>query len=77
VTIDAAAGVTRPHRPPPWNDTRIRGIFYQVLFVAVIAALGAFLIHNTLINLRRQHIASGFTFLDRDAAFGIGEWLLA
>ena len=77
MTIEAAVGVTRPRRPPPWNDPRIRGIFYQVLFVAVIAALGAFLIHNTLINLRRQNIASGFGFLDREAAFGIGETLIA
>jgi general L-amino acid transport system permease protein len=77
VTIDAASGVTRPRRPPPWNDPRIRSIFYQILFVAVIAALGAFLIHNTLVNLRRQNIASGFGFLDREAAFGIGESLIA
>ena len=77
MTIDAASGVTRPRRPPPWNDPRIRSIFYQILFVAVIAALGAFLIHNTLVNLRRQNIASGFGFLDREAAFGIGESLIA
>src|SRR6202047_4474929 len=77
MTTDAASGVLRPRRPPPWNDPRIRGIFYQVLFVAVIAALGAFLVHNTLVNLRRQNIASGFGFLDREAAFGIGESLIA
>ena len=76
MTIGAAAA-TRPRRPPPWNDPRIRGIFYQILFVAVIAAFGAFLIHNTLVNLRRQNIASGFGFLDREAAFGIGESLIA
>src|ERR1700738_280201 len=73
----AASGVTRPHRPAPWNDPRIRGIFYQILFVAVIAALGAFLVHNTLVNLRRQNIATGFGFLVREAAFGIGESLIA
>jgi general L-amino acid transport system permease protein len=77
VTTGAASGVSRPHRPPPWNDPRIRGIFLQVLFVAIIAGLGAFLVHNTLVNLRRQNIASGFGFLDREAAFGIGESLIA
>src|SRR6266403_6314100 len=76
MTTDAASGVTRPQRPPPWNDPHVRGIFYQVLFVAVIAALGAFLVHNTVVNLRRQTIASGFGFLDREAAFGIGESLI-
>src|SRR5262249_5379015 len=36
-----------------------------------------FRVHNTLVNLRRQNIASGFGFLDREAAFGIGESLIA
>src|SRR5438552_8316175 len=72
-----ASAAPRPSRPPLWHDPAIRGILYQVLFVAVIAALAAFLIHNTLVNLRRQNIASGFGFLDREAAFGIGESLIA
>jgi general L-amino acid transport system permease protein len=55
----------------------VRGIVLQVLFVAVIAAFFALLAHNTLVNLRRQNIASGFGFLDREAAFGIGESLIA
>ena len=37
----------------------------------------AFLVHNTMDNLRRQNIATGFGFLDREAAFGIGETLIA
>ena len=73
-TIDARA---RSSRPPPWRDPRVRGIVLQVLFVAVIAAFFAFLVHNTIVNLRRQNIASGFGFLDREAAFGIGESLIA
>src|ERR1700751_31405 len=66
----------RPARPPPWHDPRIRGIAYQILFVAVVAAFVAFLVHNTLENLRRQNIASGFGFLDREAGFSIGEHLI-
>src|SRR5215467_11337338 len=73
-TIDAHV---RSHRPAPWRDPRVRGIVLQVLFVAVIAAFFALLAHNTLVNLRRQNIASGFGFLDREAAFGIGESLIA
>jgi general L-amino acid transport system permease protein len=71
------ATASRPTRPLPWHDPHIRGIAYQILFVAAVAAFGAFLIHNTLVNLRRQNIASGFGFLDREAAFGIGESLIA
>jgi general L-amino acid transport system permease protein len=71
------ATAPRPARPLPWHDPRIRGIAYQILFLAVVAALIAFLVHNTLVNLHRQNIASGFGFLDREAAFGIGESLIA
>jgi general L-amino acid transport system permease protein len=73
----ASQTVTEIRRPSWWNDPRIRGIAYQVLFVAAVVALVAFLVHNTLANLRRQNIASGFGFLDREAAFGIGESLIA
>src|SRR5260370_36275961 len=69
--------IRRPAGPPLWRNPTVRGIAYQVLFVAAVAALGAFLVHNTLVNLRRQSIASGFGFLDREAAFGIGESLIA
>src|SRR5437899_3375313 len=69
--------IRRPARPSPWRNPAIRGIVFQVLFVAAVLALGAFLVHNTVVNLRRQSIATGFGFLDREAAFGIGESLIA
>src|SRR3954454_21979467 len=75
--IDGAAGqASRPKRPPPWHDPVVRGVVIQVLFVAAVLALGAFLVHNTIDNLRRQNIASGFGFLDREAGFSIGEHLI-
>jgi general L-amino acid transport system permease protein len=73
-----ATDIIRPApRPSPWRNPAVRGMLYQVLFVAVVGALVAFLVHNTVVNLRRQNIASGFGFLDREAAFGIGESLIA
>ena len=77
MATDTATAAPQPGRPPPWHDARIRGIAYQVLFVAVVGAFIGFLVHNTLVNLHRQNIASGFGFLDREAAFGIGESLIA
>src|SRR5438477_10180411 len=68
--------IRRPARSRPWRNPAVRGIVFQVLFVAAVFALGAFLVHNTFVNLRRQNIASGFGFLDREAAFGIGESLI-
>jgi general L-amino acid transport system permease protein len=71
-----ADAISRPPRPPPWRDPAVRGIVLQVLFIAAVIAVGAFLVHNTLVNLRRQNIATGFGFLGREAAFGIGESLI-
>jgi general L-amino acid transport system permease protein len=68
---------SRPTKPPPWHDPRVRSVVWQILFVGVVVALIVFFVHNTLVNLRRQNIASGFGFLGREAAFGIGESLIA
>src|SRR3954451_18885759 len=75
--IDGAAGeASRPRRPAPWRDPAVRGVVIQIVFVAAVLALGAFLVHNTLQKLRRQNIATGFGFLDREAGFSIGEHLI-
>jgi His/Glu/Gln/Arg/opine family amino acid ABC transporter permease subunit len=38
--------------------------------------LAYYLVHNTLANLERQSIATGFGFIDREAGFEIGEALI-
>src|SRR5690554_4169630 len=60
-----------------WNDRRTRGILYQVAAVVGVVLLGAYLVSNTLDNLARQNIATGFGFLRREAGFGISESLIA
>src|ERR1700747_3838427 len=74
---ETATAASRANRAPPWDDPPLRSVVWQILFVGIVAALIAFLVHNTLVNLHRQNIASGFGFLDREAAFGIGESLIA
>src|SRR3954453_19023178 len=73
---DAAGEAVRPSRPPPGRAPVVRGIIIQIAFVAAVLGLGAFLVHNTLENLHRQNIATGFGFLDREAGFSIGEHLI-
>ena len=65
-----------PPRPAPWRDPKIRAAAYQVLFLAAVVGSIAFLIHNMLGNIGRQNIATGFGFLHKEAAFGIGESLI-
>jgi general L-amino acid transport system permease protein len=76
VASDRAIVAPRPARPAPWRDPRVRAIIVQLLFIAAVVAVGWFLVHNTLVNLRRQNIATGFGFMHREAAFGIGESLI-
>jgi general L-amino acid transport system permease protein len=55
------------------NDPRVRAVLYQVLLVAAVVLAGWYLVHNTIINMQRQGIAAGFSFLSREAAFAISE----
>jgi general L-amino acid transport system permease protein len=60
-----------PGRPPVWNDPAYRAMFVQVVAVLLIAALGWYVASNTIHNLEKENIASGFGFLDRAAGFAI------
>ncbi|HEX5319969.1 MAG TPA: amino acid ABC transporter permease [Stellaceae bacterium] len=76
MTSETASAGVKPARPVPWRDPAVRGIAYQVVFVAAVVGFIAFLVHNTMENIGRQNIATGFGFLHREAAFGIGETLI-
>lgn len=59
-----------------WNEPRYPAILYQLFLMAGIVAFGAFLVHNTLANLAKHGISSGFGFLRQAAGFGISETLI-
>jgi general L-amino acid transport system permease protein len=60
-----------------WYDPRIRSILYQVGVLGLVALLAYYLMHNTLANLERQSIATGFGFLEKESSFEIGETLIS
>ncbi len=66
-----------PTNPPIWNDPRYRALFFQILVLGAVILAGISLVNNTLNNLERQGIASGFGFLSKTAGFSIGESLIA
>jgi general L-amino acid transport system permease protein len=69
-----------PHpveKTPFWLDPKKRSILYQAGSVVLVALLAWYLVSNTLINLEKQSIATGFGFLKKEAAFEIGEPLIA
>ncbi len=54
-------------------DKTFRSIMYQILVFGGVFFLGWYLVSNTMANLESQNIATGFGFLEREAAFGISE----
>ncbi|MEZ5776231.1 MAG: amino acid ABC transporter permease [Hyphomicrobiaceae bacterium] len=59
------------------NDRGVRGVLYQIITLAIVVAVGAYLIHNTLVNLESRKIATGYGFLNQEARFAIGESLIS
>ncbi|WP_108125827.1 amino acid ABC transporter permease [Saccharospirillum mangrovi] len=58
-------------------DKTVRSIIYQVLVFGGVFFLGWYLVSNVQTNLDEQNIATGFGFLDREAAFGISESVIS
>jgi general L-amino acid transport system permease protein len=58
------------------NDPRVRSLFSQALLIAVVGWLVYEMVSNTITNLERQNIASGFGFLNTTAGFGIIQTLV-
>jgi general L-amino acid transport system permease protein len=71
-TIGSASRV----KVAPWNDPVIRGWVFQIVVVGLVGALFWFLVSNTIDNLQRQKIASGFHYLQREAGFEIGDTMI-
>lgn len=70
-----------PRTPPKrrdwsWRSQAVRGLVYQIVALALIAAAIWFLAHNTSVNMRVRGIQSGFDFLAGAAGFDIGETLI-
>ena len=71
-----AIGSTPRTRVAPWNDPVIRGWVFQIVVVALVGTLAIYLVTNTMENLQRQKIASGFDYLGREAGFEIGDSMI-
>ncbi len=73
-----AAGTERAAsaRVPLWNNPKARALVSQVALI-VLVAWGAYeIIDNTVHNLEKRKIASGFGFLSTTAGFGINQVIL-
>jgi general L-amino acid transport system permease protein len=62
-----------PAAVPFYNDPKKRSILFQIATLLMVGLLSYYLISNTLTNVEKQSIATGFGFLQKEAAFEIGE----
>ncbi len=67
---------TLPGKTRFWYDPAKRAIIYQVVVLGIVGMLGYYLFTNTLANLERQSIATGFGFFAKESSFEIGESLI-
>lgn len=59
-----------------WDDPAKRSLVYQLITLMIVGFIGYYLFSNTIKNLHRQSIATGFHFLGKEASFEIGESLI-
>lgn len=71
------SGTEAPSKASFWYDPKVRGVLYQIGALLTVGLLAYYLMSNTLANLERQAIATGFGFLEKQASFEIGESLIA
>ncbi len=75
----AAEDITRAQEPAKASliyDPRVRGIFFQVLLVLAIVLGIWWIVDNTIANLQRSNISTGFGFLRGRAGFDISDSLI-
>jgi general L-amino acid transport system permease protein len=80
---DACAVTTEKPASPPsrrmqisLKDKQFSGLFWQILVVAIVVAIIAWLWSNTVHNLNVRRISTGFAFLGREAGMPIADsWL--
>lgn len=67
---------SEPARASFLNDPKVRGLFYQAVVFIVLVAFIYWIIGNTIENLKRANIASGFGFLSGRAGFDVSQSLI-
>jgi general L-amino acid transport system permease protein len=72
----AGRDVRQASRGSILNDPTFRSIVVQLLLAAALVAFVWWIAHNTIVNLRRLNIASGFDFLWERSGFDIGQTLI-
>lgn len=76
MALQETAGTTDVARSSYMNDPKIRGYVFQAVVVILLFALVYWIVGNTIENLRRSNISSGFGFLSGRAGFDVSSSLI-
>ncbi len=74
--VDSEPGTAATEKVPFWLDAKKRAVMFQVVTLCAVGLLGYYLVSNVLANLERQAIATGWSFLGKEASFEIGESMI-
>jgi general L-amino acid transport system permease protein len=77
MAIQDAVKASEPAKSSLIYDPRFRSIFFQVLIMGLLAFAIWWIVGNTIENLRRSNIPTGFEFLRGRAGFDISDRLIA
>ena len=76
ITAQVASGGAAAAQTVWWRDPRWRAVIYQALALVFVVGLGWYLVDNTLSNMEKRGIASGFDFMHNTAGFDIIQALI-
>jgi len=75
-TVDTESGTAIAEKVPFWLDPGKRAIVFQVATFCAVGLLAYYLVSNVIANLQRQSIATGWSFLQKESSFEIGESMI-
>lgn len=59
-----------------WNNAQYRALFFQILLIAALGLVAWTIASNTMVNLEKRGISTGFKFLSQESGFGIIQHLV-
>lgn len=71
-TIESSSGSSQNPLLRAWNNKESRGVIVQILTMAIVFGLGAYLIRNAVVNLDALGKGISFGFLGDSASYDIG-----
>lgn len=69
--MSTASDVYQPPKVSFWNDPKIRSALVQVIMVLAVGFFVYEIVDNTITNLTKRNISTGFGFLNKSAGFDL------